>query len=110
MSQPECAKIADSSGCKDKLGSISKQGDRCCAAFSQRARLPCIRYAKIYGTQYRPWLTVLLARRPTKVAAIALANKTRADDVVGYDEPDKSYKEPVALAARTRPRRPSGVM
>jgi transposase len=34
-----------------------------------------IRYAKIHGTRHRPWLTALLARRPTKVAAIALANK-----------------------------------
>lgn len=34
-----------------------------------------IRYAKIQGTKHRPWLTALLARRPTKVAAIALANK-----------------------------------
>ena len=34
-----------------------------------------IRYAKIHGTKYRPWVAALLARRPTKVAAIALANK-----------------------------------
>ena len=27
------------------------------------------------GTKHRPWLTALLARRHTKVAAIALANK-----------------------------------
>jgi transposase len=33
------------------------------------------RYAKIHGTKHRPWLTALLARRPPKVAAIALANK-----------------------------------
>jgi hypothetical protein len=37
--------------------------------------LAVIRYAKIHGTRHRPWLTALLARRPTKVAAIALANK-----------------------------------
>lgn len=44
------------------------------AASSQRA-LAVIRYAKIHGTSHRRWLTALLARRPTKVAAIALANK-----------------------------------
>ena len=27
------------------------------------------RYAKIHGTDHRPWLTRLLSRRPTKVAA-----------------------------------------
>jgi transposase len=37
--------------------------------------LAVIRYAKIHGSKYRPWLTALLARRPTKIAAIALANK-----------------------------------
>jgi transposase len=37
--------------------------------------LAVIRYAKIHGTKHRPLLTALLARRPTKVAAIALANK-----------------------------------
>ena len=34
-----------------------------------------IRYAKTHGKKHRPALTALLARRPTKVAAIALANK-----------------------------------
>jgi transposase len=34
-----------------------------------------LRYAKIHGTGHWPWLTALLGRRPTKVAAIALANK-----------------------------------
>ena len=37
--------------------------------------LAVIRYAKLHGTKYRPWVAALLARRPTKVAAIALANK-----------------------------------
>ena len=39
--------------------------------------LAVIRYAKIHGTKHRPWLTALLARRHTKVAAIAHANKLR---------------------------------
>jgi len=37
--------------------------------------LAVIRYAKIHGTKHRPWLARLLEHRPTKVAAIALANK-----------------------------------
>jgi hypothetical protein len=37
--------------------------------------LAVIRYAKKHGTEHRPWLTTLLARRPTKVAAIALAKR-----------------------------------
>ena len=38
--------------------------------------LSVIRYAKIHVTKHQPWLTALLARRPTQVAAIAPANKT----------------------------------
>ena len=64
-----------SSGGREKLGSISKQGDRYLRSLFTAGALAVIRYAKIHGTKHRPWLTALLARRPTKVAAIALANK-----------------------------------
>ena len=65
----------NSSGGKQKLGSISKQGDRYLRSLFTAGALAVIRYAKIHGTGHQPWLTALLARRPTKVAAIALANK-----------------------------------
>ena len=64
-----------SSGGKDRLGSISKQGDRYLRSLFVAGALSVIRYAKIRGTKHRPWLTALLARRSTKVVAIALANK-----------------------------------
>ena len=64
-----------SSGGKDKLGSISKRGDRYLRSLFTAGALAVIRYAKIHGTKHRPWLTALLARRPTKIVAIALANK-----------------------------------
>ena len=64
-----------SSGGKNRLGSISKQGDRYLRSLFVAGALAVIRYAKIHGTKHRPWLTALLARRPTKIAAIALANK-----------------------------------
>ncbi len=35
-----------------------------------------IRHAKRRGTTNLPWLADLIARRPIKVAAVALANKT----------------------------------
>jgi transposase len=64
-----------SSGSKERLGSISKQGDRHLRSLFVAGALAVVRYAKIHGTADRPWLTALLGRRPTKVAAIALANK-----------------------------------
>ncbi len=64
-----------SSGGRARLGSISKQGDRYLRSLFVAGALAVIRYAKLHGTKYRPWVAALLARRPTKVAAIALANK-----------------------------------
>ena len=61
-----------SSGGKDRLGSISKQGDRYLRSLFVAGALAIV---KIHDTKHRSWLTALLARRPTKVPAIALANK-----------------------------------
>ena len=88
----------NSSGGKDKLGNISKQGDRYLRSLFTAGALAVIRYAKIHGTRHRPWLTGLLARRPTKVAAIALANKL-ARMAWAMMARNEDYKEPVALAA-----------
>jgi transposase len=88
----------NSSGGKDRLGHISKRGDRYLRSLFTTGALAVIRYAKIHGTGHRPWLTALLARRPTKVAAIALANKI-ARMAWAMMAKSERYKEPAALAA-----------
>ena len=87
-----------SSGGKDRLGNISKRGDRYLRSLFTTGALAVIRYAKIHGTKHRPWLTALLTRRPTKVAAIALANKI-ARMAWAMMAKGERYKEPAALAA-----------
>jgi transposase len=88
----------NSSGGKDRLGNISKRGDRYLRSLFTTGALAVIRYAKIHGTRHRPWLTALLTRRPTKVAAIALANKI-ARMAWAMMAKGERYKEPAALAA-----------
>jgi transposase len=87
-----------SSGGKEKLGSITKQGDRYLRSLFTVGALAVIRYAKIHGTKHRPWLASLLARRPTKVAAIALANKI-ARTAWALMAKGERYRESVAMAA-----------
>jgi len=65
----------NSSGGKERLGGISKHGNRYLRMLLTVGALAVIRYAQTHGTAHRPWLARLLERRPTKVAAIALANK-----------------------------------
>ncbi len=62
-------------GGKDRLGSITKQGNRYLRWLLVVGATAVIRYAQKHGTKNRPWLARLMERRPTKVAAVALANK-----------------------------------
>jgi len=64
----------DSTGGKQKLGPISKQGDRYLRRLLVVGAHAVLKRARLHPQKY-PWLTQLLARRPFKVVAIALANK-----------------------------------
>ena len=65
----------NSTGGKERLGGISKAGNRYLRTLLVTGALSVIRRAKQTDCRRRPWLAALLARRSTKVAAIALANK-----------------------------------
>ena len=64
----------DSTGGKQKLGPISKQGDQYLRRILIVGAISVLRRALQNPGKY-PWLTQLLARRPFKVVAVALANK-----------------------------------
>jgi hypothetical protein len=59
---------------KHKLGPISKQGDRYLRRILVVGAHAVLKLAR-QKPEKHPWLTQLLARRPFKVAAVALANK-----------------------------------
>jgi transposase len=64
-----------SSGGKERLGGISKAGNRYLRQLLVLGALAVIKRAKLLGQARHPWLVGLMERRPSKVAAVALANK-----------------------------------
>lgn len=87
----------NSSGGKDRLGSITRAGNRYLRQMLVVGAMAVIRYAERHGTK-RPWLVQLLARRPAKVAAVALANKN-ARMVWALMTSGERYREPLSIAA-----------
>jgi transposase len=77
---------------KERSGGISKQGDRYLRQMLVVGALALIRYAERHGSR-RPWLVQLMARRTTKVAAVALANKT-ARMIWAVMTSGQPYREP----------------
>ncbi|MCP5081116.1 MAG: IS110 family transposase [Alphaproteobacteria bacterium] len=65
----------NSTGGKERLGSISKAGNRYLRSLLVVGALSVIRRAKQLGYTRHPWLVRLMERRSVKIAAIALANK-----------------------------------
>jgi transposase len=64
----------DSTGGKHKLGPISKQGDRYLRRILVVGAHAVLKRARQQPERH-PWLTQLLARKPFRVVAVALANK-----------------------------------
>jgi len=66
----------NSTGGKERLGSISKAGDRYLRQLLVTGAMAVIRRARQLGHTRHPWLVPLMQRRAVKIAAVALANKT----------------------------------
>jgi len=86
-----------STGGKERLGGISKQGNRHLRWLLVSGAMAVIRYARRHGTK-RLWLIRLMGRRPTKVAAVALANKI-ARIAWAMMVRGERFKEPKLLSA-----------
>ncbi len=88
----------NSTGGKQRLGKISKAGNRYLRSLLMIGAFSVIKRAKLTGCRRRPWLAGLLARRATKVAAIALANKI-ARTAWAMMAHGTCYQEPLPRAA-----------
>lgn len=64
-----------STGGKERLGSISKQGDRYLRRLLVAGALAIVQQARRHPEKY-PWVVKLLAKKPAKLVAVAVANKT----------------------------------
>ena len=66
----------NSSGGKERLGRTSKRGDKYIRSLLIAGAVAVLRHARNRSTKDGEWVRGLLARKPTKVVAVALANKT----------------------------------
>ncbi len=64
------------SGMKNVLSGISKRGDKYIRRLLISGAVATVRYSRAKPTPERVWINSLLERKPAKLAAVALANKT----------------------------------
>lgn len=66
----------NSSGGKERLGRTSKRGDKYIRSLLVTGAVAVLRHTRTRTTKDAAWVRGLLARRPAKVVAMALANKS----------------------------------
>lgn len=81
--------INKSSGGKERLGGISKKGDRYLRKLLVVGMTSRIAAARAHPERADPWITNILQRKPARVATVAIANKTARIvwAVLSRDEP-----------------------
>jgi transposase len=67
--------LARSSGGNERMGRISKMGDRYLRRLLVNGMMSQLRWARTHPSRAHPWLVSMLERKPTKLVAVALANK-----------------------------------
>jgi transposase len=89
--------LQKSTGGKQKLGAVSKMGERTIRRLLIIGASAVVRWAGRRGAPASPWLTQMLARKPKMLVIVALANKT-ARVVWALLVKGGIYKTPVAAA------------
>ena len=88
----------NSTGGKQRLGKISKQGDQYLRWLLVAGAMSVIRQAKRRGASNPPWLASIIDSKPTMVAAVALANKNARIAWARLSH-GGTYRRPAAAAA-----------
>ena len=87
-----------STGGKQKLGAISKMGERTLRRLLIIGSSAVVRHASKHGAASGSWLEQMLARKPRMLVTVALANKT-ARIVWAVLTKNEDYRAPVAAMA-----------
>mgnify|MGYP002338718989 CR=1 FL=1 len=88
-----------STGGKERLGKVSKMGQRDLRRLLVGGAMAVVRWAARYGAPEGSWLARMLARKPRKVVAVALANKN-ARIIWALLARGGAYRDPAAAQAQ----------
>jgi transposase len=92
-----------STGGKQRMGGISRAGNERLRSLLVEGAMSVIRAVETRGSKLAtPWLLAMLARRPKKVVAVALANKM-ARMIWAMMTRREAYRRPAAAGAVCRP-------
>lgn len=86
----------NSSGGKDRLGRISKMGDRYLRKLLVVGATSVVRRARTADTNAANWVRSLLERKPARLVTVAMANKT-ARIVWAVLARGETYRSPAAI-------------
>lgn len=92
------APLQHSTGGKQKLGRISKMGERTIRRLLIIGGSSVVRQATIHGAPAGSWLERMLARKPRMLVSVALANKM-ARTAWALMTKNEDYRAPTAIAA-----------
>ncbi len=89
--------LHNSSGGKERMGRISKMGDKYLRRLLVVGMTSLVRRARVSPTSVDPRITDLLARKPVRLATVAMANRT-ARIIWAVMARGETYRRPTAMA------------